>query len=376
MASRKRTQTHRVVTLGGDCDGICSAAIAMELTLGSRSAFKHVFASELCSATRSLLVRNHDIEKVYTDVMKRDHNTLPCVDCYTSGPPCQPFSLAGLQRGLSDERVGPLLEVVNTIMIMKPHCFILEEVPALVNKFPNILEDVLGLLGGIRDSIGRAIYTVDASVIDSLECGLPQRRRRLYIVGWKNSLRMPGLCFSWPSKLKQPCLDAFLSPVDATAEPELPLSKTGLSNLTALLESVVAAGIDWQKKTVCLDIGSSRNRGKQYAVGVCQTLTRSRCGSLGYWLSKHQRFMTTDEMFKLQGVPAGRITRKDAMYEVKRGRHSQKKFKKIYKRQVSDRQVRLAIGNAMSVPAVGRILHSLLRLLGYIEASHPDPWLV
>lgn len=158
-------------------------------------------------------------------------------------------------------------------------------------------------------------------------------------------------------------------PADPAAAPEFPRSVTGLQNLDAILGNLEAAGIRFREETVCIDPHSSLHRGNNFAIGVCPPLTRTACGAGGFGGSTHRRFMLTKEMFKLQGVPLGRIKYSQVSCRVK------KNGGKTSMRRVSERQMRLAIGNAMSVPVVGRVMFSVLRLLGYIASSLPDPWL-
>ena len=63
-AKEKSKSTDTVIKLGGDCDGLCTAAIAFEMM---NVPFEHVFGSEKDEATRAVLYGNHSIEKVYKD---------------------------------------------------------------------------------------------------------------------------------------------------------------------------------------------------------------------------------------------------------------------------------------------------------------------
>ena len=80
----------RTLTVGGDCDGIGGFYFALDEILG-RGAYRHMFASEVDAPTRRLLSANFDMEKLYHDVVTRDHSQLPGVDMYVASPPCQPF---------------------------------------------------------------------------------------------------------------------------------------------------------------------------------------------------------------------------------------------------------------------------------------------
>ena len=75
---------------GADCSGLNLGCIALD-TLGMDAQL--VFASEKDKAARSMLSQNFSIEttQVSHDIMQRDDSTLPHVDLYTAGPPCQSF---------------------------------------------------------------------------------------------------------------------------------------------------------------------------------------------------------------------------------------------------------------------------------------------
>ena len=119
-----------VLRIGADCAGLNLGCVALEI-LGVRPDL--IFASENDKATRAMTKHNFPIAPggMCPDIMSRDDATLPAVDIYTAGPPCQPFSLAGKQEGLSDARGSVFVRVLKTIEIVMPACFILENVAGL-----------------------------------------------------------------------------------------------------------------------------------------------------------------------------------------------------------------------------------------------------
>ena len=351
--------SNRRVALGGDCDGLGAAAFALNKILGRN--FKHEFASEIRPATRVIFRKNHKVHKIFIDVTKRDHSILPKVTVYVAGPPCQPFSREGLGLGLADRRSGPLIAVIQTIVTLKPHIFVMEEVAGLLEREPSLTYDIVKIFKSITDGSDRPMYTVLTNIVDSFDNGLPQHRRRLYFVGIKKQMQLPGINFSWPPKMNSPCLDDVLLPLDPLAAPELPTSVSGMLRLTGLLTMLESKNIDGNSQTVVLDPHGGRGTG--YCVGASMTLTRTRCGAGGFWLTRHNRFMRTQEMLKLQGFP-GSIRYNNCKYNTK----------KTHRRKVTRRQLNLAIGNAMSVPVIGRILHEALRAIGYISQECQYPW--
>jgi len=93
------------------------------------------------------------------------------------GFPCQDLSVAGKRRGLAGERSGLFFEVVRLLEETKAKWFILENVPGLLSS--NNGRD-LGIVIGSLVELG---YGVAYRIFDAQYFGVPQRRRRIFIVG-------------------------------------------------------------------------------------------------------------------------------------------------------------------------------------------------
>lgn len=94
------------------------------------------------------------------------------------GPPCQPFSVAGRQRGHDDVR-NMLPEFVRAVSEAKPLVFVCENVPALAGpKFASYLREVL--LEPLSLS-----YQISTFRLGAHEFGLPQLRHRVFLVGFR-----------------------------------------------------------------------------------------------------------------------------------------------------------------------------------------------
>ncbi len=96
------------------------------------------------------------------------------------GPPCQPFSVAGRQRGRDDER-NLLPEFVRAVTEARPLAFVAENVPALAGpKFAPYLQDhFIGPLA--RD------YHVTVFRLSAHDFGVPQVRHRVFFVGFRSA---------------------------------------------------------------------------------------------------------------------------------------------------------------------------------------------
>ena len=133
-------------------------------------------------------------ETVYVgDVRELDTDTLPPIDGFAFGFPCNDFSLVGKQKGL-DGTYGPLYSYgINVLKSHKPEWFVAENVGGLSGAneglaFPYILREMQ-----------RAGYTVVAHKYRFEEYGLPQARHRIIIVGLRNDVAAKGVAFKVPA---------------------------------------------------------------------------------------------------------------------------------------------------------------------------------
>ena len=102
------------------------------------------------------------------------------------GPPCQSFSLAGLRKGLDDERGRLLFEFVRIVRETLPKGFVLENVKGLTNwdhgRAMQLLIDELSK--PIEYENNEYHYTISTpQVLNAVDYGVPQNRERLIIVG-------------------------------------------------------------------------------------------------------------------------------------------------------------------------------------------------
>ena len=119
------------------------------------------------------------------------------VDLLIGGSPCQAFSLAGLRKGLDDERGNLALEYCHAVRTIKPRFFIWENVPGVLsdktNAFGSLLAGLLGedspLLPTKSEKWENAGFFIGEEcaiayrVLNSQYFGVPQRRRRIYLLG-------------------------------------------------------------------------------------------------------------------------------------------------------------------------------------------------
>ncbi len=153
--------------------------------LGLKS--KCVFTSEIKPHAIKVLKQNHPEENIYGDITKIDARQLPDFDFLLAGFPCQAFSAAGKRLGFQDTRGTLFFDVERILKEKQPFGFILENVEGLVNHDRVKASDPLGrTLLTILEHLEMLGYKVSWRVLNAKMFGVPQERKRIYIVGTKN----------------------------------------------------------------------------------------------------------------------------------------------------------------------------------------------
>ncbi|MGH8884441.1 MAG: DNA cytosine methyltransferase [Egibacteraceae bacterium] len=205
------------------------------LDLGfDRAGYMHVASYELLSdAAMTLAKANPDWEVfggAQGDVNKVDWRRYHgLVEVVHGGPPCQPFSMAGRQRGAHDRRDGfPVF--VEAVLAVKPLAFVAENVPALSSrKFE----------GYVSSSILRPLqrsYAILTFMLNAEMFAVPQVRRRIFFVGFR-SLQAASV-FTLPEPTHGPFgggLDG--APVCMGARAALGLADIGFDGLVPTIRS-------------------------------------------------------------------------------------------------------------------------------------------
>lgn len=124
------------------------------------------------------------------DITKVDAKDIPKHDVLLAGFPCQPFSMIGKREGFEHATQGTLFfDVLRIMQYHKPKMFLLENVVGL-----------LTIQGGqtfqiIQESLKNIGYDVFYKVLDAQNFGLPQVRKRVIIVGFRNDLQIRNFDF-------------------------------------------------------------------------------------------------------------------------------------------------------------------------------------
>ena len=178
--------------------GIGGFRIALE-QLGGRC----VYSSEFDKSAQRSYGMNHGVVPFGDITLQENKNRIPeNVDVLCAGFPCQPFSMAGLRKGFSDETKGTLFYDLRDIIEAKqPHIIFLENVAGLTsihnrddegNRLPSKTIDTI--LHILREELH---YSVPIPKILNAKCfGVPQNRNRVFIVGFRD---VDAINFDYPT---------------------------------------------------------------------------------------------------------------------------------------------------------------------------------
>jgi len=251
----------------------------------------------------------------------------------------------GLREGAGDRRGrGRIIKhIVAALSVKQPRVFILENVRGLVSTRRETFDHILQRLR----SIGHGADAVSWRLLNTDQSGIPQNRERVYIIGIKKDILGQGTrLFKWPKPIPPTPLANFLcDDVKGARKREAAFmaasSLQTSAKLRRLLLKVRAAGNN-PRSTCCPYIFDLDGSTPHAMKGRCPCITRSRGGS-GFYLPSRGRRLTLGERLRLQGLPLAYLRRREG---------------------VSDRQLGMTIGNAMSGNALARLLARLLPASG------------
>ena len=145
---------------GHECIGFC------EIDKFARASYKaiHDTTGE---------IELHDITTVSDDFIRSIGN----VDAICGGFPCQAFSIAGKRQGFEDTRGTLFFEIARFASVLKPRILFLENVKGLLHH------DKGRTFGTILETLEELGYDVEWQVLNSKDFGVPQNRKRVFIIG-------------------------------------------------------------------------------------------------------------------------------------------------------------------------------------------------
>jgi DNA (cytosine-5)-methyltransferase 1 len=118
------------------------------------------------------------------------------IDILVGGTPCQSFSVAGLREGLACENGNLALEFCRILVTKRPRWFVWENVPGALSSFSDASgqsDEETSDFAAILSAFHECGYSCAWRVLDAQHFGVPQRRRRIFVVGYfGNDWRPPA----------------------------------------------------------------------------------------------------------------------------------------------------------------------------------------
>lgn len=168
---------HKVIDLFA---GVGGMSLGFEM-----AGFDVVLANEYDKDIADAYKKNHKTtEMINEDITKLDLQLVFApyvgkIDVIIGGPPCQGFSQKGQRKTIHDERNFLFKYYVKVVDLIRPKYFVMENVPNLLTAekgyFRKEIEDLFSNMG----------YVLDAGVLNAVDYGVPQNRRRAVIIGKK-----------------------------------------------------------------------------------------------------------------------------------------------------------------------------------------------
>ena len=142
---------------------------------------KCIMACDVVKIVRDTYEANYNI-KPLEDIIDIEPQDVPAYDVLCGGFPCQPWSNIGKHKGFEDSRGEIFYQIMKFVVYHKPKCIILENVQALKTH------DNGQTLNKIINEFSKQDYTVFNKIIKCSDYGIPQMRKRLFIVAIQNNI--------------------------------------------------------------------------------------------------------------------------------------------------------------------------------------------
>lgn len=304
---------------------------------GSKAGFEHdavlEYNHDACETIRSNKRRGYKLVRhwplIEGDVHDQDFQTWSGrVDLVSGGPPCQPFSIGGKHGAMGDRR-NLFPEAARAVREIQPRAFVFENVKGLLREsfakyfgyivlqlsYPSVTaragEDWTEHLArleriktkGTTPGLG---YSVIWRLLNAADYGVPQRRERVFIVGFRSDIRVP---WSFPSATHS--REGLLRSQWGTGEywerhevaqrnrPEMPDRYARFANEPLLIERA-----PWRTvRDAIADLGepSRTEGGAHFPNHVLQTGARSYAGHTGSPIDEPAKTLKAGD----HGVPGG-----------------------------------------------------------------------
>jgi DNA (cytosine-5)-methyltransferase 1 len=283
---------------------------------------KCVFSSEWDEYAQKTYEANFG-EEPFGDITKIETGSIPDHDVLLAGFPCQPFSIIGKGLGFADTRGTLFFEIERILLTKKPKAFLLENVKQLVNHDHGRTFKV------ILERLNEMGYHTHWKVMNALDYGLPQKRERVIIVGFRSDVP-----FAFPQPLQSRArLVDFLVPHESVERKHFASETIYRKRMEKAKGRRIPTPAIWHEN-------------KRGDLGIHEYSCALRAGaSYNYLLVDGMRRLTSRECLNLQGFPKG------------------------FKIVVPDSQIRKQAGNSVPVSMIRAVAKQMIKSL---SSGHED----
>ena len=180
------------------CAGAGTASIALQLLLGQERS-RLAGAWDICKHLQPIYEQVHGLSapahlgQFDGDVLATDLAAFPCANAVVCGPPCPPFSVIGKRLALADERSRPFQRCIDIIVDLSRRTteksaspplmfFMVENVMGINHRGQQNASPLDSLIHNLQRQLGDG-WAIQQSMVNALDFGLPQSRKRIYVVG-------------------------------------------------------------------------------------------------------------------------------------------------------------------------------------------------
>lgn len=268
--------------------GLGGFRIALE-SLGAEC----VYSNEWDESVKAVYAENFgDVPE--GDITQVNENTIPDHDILCAGFPCQAFSISGKQRGFEDIRGTLFFDVARIVRAKKPKVVFMENVKNFASH------DEGRTLEVVRGTMKKLGYDFYQKVLNSADYGIPQKRERIYMVCFRNDLKISNFGYPKPLELKKHVEDILLK------------DEEDVANLYVDRSDTYYKGIEdnqYSDKPIRLGIVNKGGQGERiYSTkGIAITLSAYGGGAFaktgGYLINGRARKLHPRECARIMGYP-------------------------------------------------------------------------
>ncbi len=289
------------IRYGSVCSGIEAASVAWH-PLG----WEPVFFSEIDAFPRAVLAHHYPKVTLHGDFTQIPADAGP-IDLLVGGTPCQSFSVAGLRGGLGDDRGNLALEYCRLARRLRPRWVIWENVPGVLSLDAG--QAFASILGGLAEcGYGLTYRVLDAQYVrvDGFAGAVPQRRERVFVVGYLGDWRPAGAVLFEPEGMRGDPAPRRKAGTGAAVSPTLRAggNRTGGDRQPGTDVDTVESLIPFDTK----QITSALNRSSPKAGDPCHPLSaRAHAPAVAYGGNDTRGPIQVATALNAHGVPHGRL---------------------------------------------------------------------